>query len=90
MLLGALMKQMDALDLMSQRLESPYLGQTFDALCAKALSIQSERWFHDAYSAHVCSWSTLSTAVKSIVDVAVARAAGLDLKKGSAWMENET
>lgn len=82
MLLGALMKQMNSLDLMSQRLESPCLGQTFNALCAKASSIESETWFHGGYAAHSC---LLSTAVGSIVDLAVARVAGLDLRESSAF-----
>ena len=80
MLLGALTKQMDLLDLFSPRLRRPYLGQTFDVFYATVGSMKSEAWYHSGYShsgySHSCN---MGTAVKSIVDAAVAKVAGLSL-----------
>jgi hypothetical protein len=78
MLLGALTKETDSLGLLSTRLERPYLGQTFDALCVKTRSIQSSTWLHSSYSPHSCD---VSTAVNSIVDQAVANVAGLTFRR---------
>ena len=78
MLFGALTKETDSLGLLSKRLERPYLGQTFDALCVNARSMQSGTWLHSAYSSHSCD---LSTAVNSIVDQAVTNVAGLTFKR---------
>lgn len=74
-LLGALTKQMNLLDLFSPRLRRPYLGQTFDVFYATVGSMKSEKWYHSDYS-HSCN---MRTAVKSIVDAAVAKVAGLSL-----------
>jgi hypothetical protein len=76
-LLGALTKEMDSLDLISPRFKRPCLGQTFDALCVKARSMESETWYRSGYSPHSC---IVSTAVNSIVDLAVASVAGLGLR----------
>lgn len=78
--MGALTKRMDSLDLISPQSDTAFLGQTFDALCVKARSIESETWFHSHYSPHSCN---LETAVGSIIDLAVTMVAGLDLSDES-------
>jgi hypothetical protein len=78
MLLGALTKETDSLCLFSQKLERPYLGQTFDDLCVKTRLMQLGTWLHSDYSPHSCD---VSTAVNSIVDQAVANVAGLTFKR---------
>ncbi|KAF2621340.1 hypothetical protein BU25DRAFT_483175 [Macroventuria anomochaeta] len=82
MLLSALTKEVDSWDLISPRLKRPCLGQTFDALCVKARSMESETRVHGGYSPHSCN---VSTAVNSIVDLAVASVAGLGLREKPAW-----
>lgn len=76
MLLGALTKEMDSANLES-RLITPFPGQSFDALCVKVRSMESETWFHSIYSPHEYN---VRTAVESIVDSAVVSVEGLGLR----------
>jgi hypothetical protein len=78
MLLGALTKQMESTHFLSPDLRVPYFGQSFDAICDAARTIQSEVWLESSYVQHGCS---LSTAVVPIVDSVVASVEGLDLRK---------
>jgi hypothetical protein len=81
MLLGALTKEMDSANLKSPWFITPFSGQSIDALCAKARSMESETWFHNVYDSHECN---VRTAVKSIVDSAVASIGGLGLRDNFA------
>jgi hypothetical protein len=77
MLLGALMKEMESVNLNSLWFWKPIYGQSFDALCVKVRSMKSETWFHSSYSRHEC---TLETAVASIVESAVVSVGGIGLR----------
>lgn len=89
MLFGALTKQMDLLDL----IKTPRFKQSLNALCVKVHSIESPAWYHGTYNhhrsynygssndRHTCN---ISTDVKSIVESAVARVAGLSLTEKPA------
>lgn len=81
MLLGALTKEMYSANLLTLWLRQPFFGQSFDALCAKVRSMESETWFHNVYDSHEFN---VRTAVKSIVDSAVASIGGLGLRDNFA------
>jgi hypothetical protein len=78
MLLGMLLKEMELKCFSSPRPRAPYFGQSFDVICDTARTMESEIWYHNKYEGHGCS---LSTAVASIVDAAVASVEGLGLRK---------
>lgn len=91
MLLGALTKQMDSLGL----IERPLFGQDLHSVHDKLYAIKSPRWAHDtcnhnsyyhnsSLELHNCD---LSTAVRSMVKVALGKVAGLGLIKESEQIE---
>ena len=77
MLFGALTKEMESTSLSSPEFILPYFGQTFDAVCDTARTIDSETWFHSSHDRHGC---ILNTAVGTIVDSAIANVEGLRLR----------
>jgi hypothetical protein len=84
MLLGTLTKEMDSANLLSPRPNIPFFGQSFDAICDKVRLMKSKTWFHSSYNQHECN---ASTAVNSIVDLAVAGMEGLGLRESLLRME---
>jgi hypothetical protein len=78
MLLGALMREMQRTCLLLPRLETPYLGRSFDTVCDTVRVMDSGTWYHSIYSHHECR---LSTTMISIVDSAIASVEGLGLSE---------
>jgi hypothetical protein len=78
MLLGALTKEMDSAKFLSPRPRIPFFGQSLDAICDKVRLMESEIWFHSTYNQHGCN---ISTALNSIVDLAVADIGGLEFRE---------
>lgn len=81
MLLGALMRQLEPLCLLSTQLEAPYLGRSLDAICGTARKIDSETWndggggYNYGYR-HSC---ILSGAVAPLIDATITSVDGLSL-----------
>jgi hypothetical protein len=89
MLLGALTKGMDSVDLLSPRPNARFLKQSFDNLCENVRSMRSEGWYSGVHGGGFDTWNgnsgrdyhkcNLSTALHSITDVAAAQVEGLSL-----------
>jgi hypothetical protein len=72
------MKEMERGCLLLPRLETPYLGRSFDTVCDTVRAMDSDTWYHSVYSQHECR---LSTTAIWIVDSAIAGVEGLGLSE---------